>query len=99
MGLKEMVDAGIASKKKAGSYVDEVRLLLPMLQEFMECVLEAQDAENQELVQYLLGIAEDTVFGIENQDETLLRDVLEYGWGRLIIDVLGEEGSGTVQEE
>ena len=91
MELKDKVSDLLGSKKKARQYIDEVRKLLPELQAFTTCVLKSQDSENNTLIEWLLGIVNDTVTGIENEDEVLLRDVLEYGWYSLIVDVMEEE--------
>lgn len=96
MGLKDKVSVVLESKKNAGQYIDEVRKLLPELQEFMTCVLEAQDSENNRLMEWLVGIVNDTVTGIENEDEVLLRDVLEYGWYILITDIMEEAESDNL---
>ncbi len=96
MELKDKVSDVLSSNKNARQYIDEVRKLLPELQEFMTCVLEAQDLENNKLIEWLLGIVNDTVTGIENQDEVLLRDVLEYGWYGLIMDVMEEAESDNL---
>lgn len=90
MDLKNKVSKVLESKKSVGQYIDEVKELLPELQEFMMCILEGQSPENSELVQYLLGIIKDTIAGVQNEDEVLLRDVLEYGWYTLIMDVMEE---------
>ncbi len=90
MELRDKVSKVLESKKNARQYIKEVKELLPELQEFMMCILEVQSPENNELVQYLLGIIKDTIAGVENEDEVLLRDVLEYGWYALIMDVMEE---------
>lgn len=96
MELKEKVHEILATKKDAGQYLDEVRGLLPELQAFMSCVLKEQDPKNAELIQYLIGILQDTVAGVENRDEVLLLDVLEYGWLELIESVMGETESDNI---
>ncbi len=90
MELRDKVSKVLESKKNARQYIKEVKELLPELQEFMMCILEVQSPENNELVQYLLSIIKDTIAGVENEDEVLLRDVLEYGWYALIMDVMEE---------
>lgn len=90
MELRDKVSKVLESKKSARQYIKEVKELLPELQEFMMCILEVQSPENNELVQYLLSIIKDTIAGVENEDEVLLRDVLEYGWYALIMDVMEE---------
>ncbi len=62
----------------------------------MNIVLGEQDMEDEVLIQYLIGILKDTVSGIENFDDVLLRDVLEYGWLRLISEVMGEVESDCI---
>lgn len=96
MNLKEKIYGVLESKKEAVQYADEVRELLPELQEFMNIVLGEQDMEDEVLIQYLIGILKDTVSGIENFDDVLLRDVLEYGWLRLISEVMGEVESDCI---
>lgn len=96
MKLKEDLEKLINSKETGMKYLEEVTSLLPELQSFMVCVLEAQETENQPLIQYLIGIIKDTTAGVENQDEILLRDVLEYGWYSLIMDIIGEDISEYV---
>ena len=90
MELRDKVSKVLESKKNARQYIKEVKELLTELQEFMMCILEVQSPENNELVQYLLSIIKDTIAGVENEDEVLLRDVLEYGWYALIMDVMEE---------
>lgn len=96
MNLKEKLEELIGSENIAASYIKEVKVILPELQEFMKCVLEAQDTQEQQLIQYLVGIVKDTNLSIENQDEVLLRDVLEYGWYSLIIDIMGEDSGDSI---
>lgn len=96
MDLKEKLEGLIASKNTATKYIEEAKNILRDLQGFMSCVLEAQDAKSEQLIQYLIGIIKDTNAGIENQDEVLLRDVLEYGWYRLIIDIMGEDSGDNI---
>ena len=96
MEIKERLEKLIESKESAIKYVEEVKSVLPELQQLMECILEAQDAQDQSLIQYLLGIVIDTNQGIENQDEVLLRDVLEYGWYSLVMDIMGEDASDNI---
>lgn len=96
MNIKEKIEEVLESKKESRMYIDEVRKLLPELQGFMSCILEAQDPENDKLILYLLDIVKNTVLGIENMDEILLRDVLEFGWLSLVNDVMGETESDDV---
>lgn len=96
MEIKERLEKLIESKESAIKYVEAVKSVLPELQQLMECILEAQDAQDQSLIQYLLGIVIDTNRGIENQDEVLLRDVLEYGWYSLVMDIMGEDASDNI---
>lgn len=96
MNLKEKLEELINSKEIAVKYIEEVKTVLPELQHFMSSVLEVQDVQDQALIHYLLGIVKDTNAGVENQDEVLLRDVLEYGWYGLITDIMGEDVSDDI---
>ena len=96
MNLKEKLEELIGSNNIATNYIEEVKTILPELQEFMKCVLDAQDTKEQQLIQYLVDIVKDTNSSIENQDEVLLRDVLEYGWYSLFIDIMGEDSSDSI---
>lgn len=96
MNLKEQLETLIQSKNFGSKYIEEAKPLLSELQKLMGSILEAQDMQEQALLQYLIGIVKDTNCSIENQDEVLLRDVLEFGWYRLIMDIMGEDASELV---
>ena len=96
MDIKEKLEELLNCKETAFKYIEAVKTILPDLQQLMSCILEAQDEQDQLLIQYLLGIVKDTNTAIENQDEVLLRDVLEYGWYSLVIDIMGEDVSDNI---
>lgn len=99
MELANRIKEVIESKKNGITYVDEVRELLPELCEVMNLILNPNNQLDEDVTAYLLGMVEDTVSGVENQDEVLLRDVLEFGWQDVILDIMGDEDSDNICEE
>lgn len=99
MKLINQIKEAVESKKNGVAYVEEVRELLPELCEIMNLILNPQNQLDEDVTAYLLGMVEDTVSGVENQDAVLLRDVLEFGWQDVIFDIMGEEESDSLREE
>lgn len=99
MELINRIKEVVKSEKNGTAYVDEARELLPDLCEVMKLILNPNNQLDEDVTAYLLGMVEDTVSGIENQDEVLLRDVLEFGWQDVIFDIMGDEDSDSLREE
>lgn len=96
MELLNRIKEVVKSEKNGAIFVEEVRVLLPDLCDVMNLILNPNNQLDEDVTAYLLGMVEDTVSGVENQDEVLLRDVLEYGWQDVIFDIMGEEESDSI---